>query len=161
MEAQWSPQQSLNGRYWSDKEDRMVQGRQKHRWNWCTMFTTVRIFYGVTNGRPLCIHSATTTMLVPSSSLLGATCERPTYSGIFVRLFWTWSKLHGDHCVHGDVCTSSVPPLNDQGKSSAFYCFQWRPGQFCGHTRKAQRSQSCVKEVLGINDNQFSYFPMH
>ena len=76
----------------------------------------VRIFYWATNGRPLCIRSATTLMCVPSSCLLWATCERPTSSATFVRLFWTCSKLHG---VHGDVWTSYVPPLNDQGNRSA------------------------------------------
>ena len=76
-------------------------------------------FYWVTNGRPLCIHSATTAMCVPSFCLLWATCERPTSSATFVRLFWTCSKLHDDHGVHGDVWTSSVPPLNDQGNRSA------------------------------------------
>ena len=82
----------------------------------------VRIFYWATNGRPLCFHSAITAMCVPSSCLLWATCERPTSSATFVRLFWTCSKLHGDHGdhgVHGDVWTSCVPPLNDQGNRSA------------------------------------------
>ena len=79
----------------------------------------VRIFYWATNGRPLCIHSATTAMCVLSSCLLWATCERPSSSATFVRLFWTCSKLHGDHGVHGDVWTSYVPPLNDQGNRSA------------------------------------------
>ena len=81
----------------------------------------VRIFHWATNGRPLCIHSATTAMCVPSSCLLWATCERPTPSGTFVRLFWTCSKLHGDHGVHvhGNVWTSYVPPLNDQSNRSA------------------------------------------
>ena len=37
-------------------------------------------FYGATNGRPLHIHSATTTMRVPSSCLLWVTCEWPTSS---------------------------------------------------------------------------------
>ena len=75
-----------------------------------------RIFYGATNGRPLCIHSATMAMCVPPSCLLWATRERPTSSATFVRLFWTCSKLHG---VHGAVWTSCVPPLNDQGNRSA------------------------------------------
>ena len=57
--------------------------------NWYTMFITVRIFYGTTNDRPLCIHSATTAMCVPSSCLLWATSERPTSSATFVRLFRT------------------------------------------------------------------------
>ena len=126
---------SLNGRYWSAKGGTMVvQGREKRCSNWYTMFTTVRIFYGATDGRPLCIHSATTAMCVPSSCLR-ATDERPTFSAIFVRLFWACSKLHGDHGVHGDVWTSCVPPLNDQGNRSAsflpspatsFVVAQWR-----------------------------------
>ena len=47
---------------------------------------TARIFHGTTNGRPLCIHSATMAMWVPSPCLLRATCERPTSSATFVRL---------------------------------------------------------------------------
>ena len=97
MEAEWSPQWSLNGRYWSAKE---VQWWYKAG-------------RSIAHGRPLCIHSATTAMRVPSSCLLWATCERLTSSATFVRLFWTCSKLHGDHGVHGEVWTSSVPPLND------------------------------------------------
>ena len=34
-------------------------------------------------------------MHVPSSCLFWATCERPTSSATFVRLFWACSKLHG------------------------------------------------------------------
>ena len=81
---QWSL--SLNGRYWSAKGGTLVvEGRQKHRANWYTMFSTARIFYGVTNGRPLCIYSATTAMRVPSSCLPWAIWERPTSSATFVR----------------------------------------------------------------------------
>ena len=76
----------------------------------------VRIFYWATNGRPLCTHSATTAMCVPSSCLLWVTCEPSTSSATFVRLFWTCSKLHGDH---GDVWTCYVPPLKDHGNRSA------------------------------------------
>ena len=121
--AEWrhSGRHMLSGRYWLFKGGPMVvQGRQKHCSNWYTMFTTVRIVYGATNPRPLCIHSATTAMCVPSSCLLCVTCEWPT-SSTFVRLFWTCSKLHGDHGVHGDVWTSCVPPLNDQGNRSASF----------------------------------------
>ena len=120
MEAQWSPEWSLKGRYWSAKGDTVVvQGRQKHSSNWYKMFTTVRNFF---TGRPmtdLCIHSANTAMRMYSSCLLWATCGRPTSWATFVRLLWTCSKLHGDHGVHGKVWTSSVPPLNHQGKLSA------------------------------------------
>ena len=104
------------------------------------------LFYGTTNGRPLCIHSVTTAMRVPSFSLLWAICQQPTSSATFVRLFWTCSKLHCDHGVHGEVWTSSVRPLNDQGNLSASsLCLQRRPGHFCGHTREAQRSQPLCK----------------
>ena len=75
--------------------------------------------YGATNGRPRYIHSATTAMRVPFSCLLWATRQRPTSSATFVRLFWTCSKLHCDRGVHGEVWTSSAPPLNDQGNLSA------------------------------------------
>ena len=75
-------------------------------------------FYGATNGRPLCIHSAITAMCVRSSCLLWATCERPTSLATFVWLFWTYSKLLRDH---GDVWASCVPPLNDQGNRSASF----------------------------------------
>ena len=75
-------------------------------------------FYGSTNARPLCARSATKAMRVPSSCLHWATCERPTSSATFVRLFWTCSKLHGDH---SEVWTSAVPPLNDPGNLSASF----------------------------------------
>ena len=110
------------------------------------------LFYGATNGRPLCNHSATTAMRMPCSCLLWATCERPTCSATFVRLFWTCSKLHGDHGVHGEVWTSSVPPLNDQGiisapfvPSTATWPVLW--SHFCG--RHKGRSP-CVKGVLAM-----------
>ena len=77
--------------------------------------------YGATNGRPLCIHSATTAMCVPSSCLFWASFGRPTSSATFLRLFWTCLKLHGDHGVHGNVWTFCVPPLNDQGNRSASF----------------------------------------
>ena len=78
-------------------------------------------FKWATNGLPLCIHSATMAMCVPSSCLLRATCGWPTSSANIVRLFWTCSKLHGNHGVHGDVWTSCVPPLSDQGNRSASF----------------------------------------
>ena len=141
MEAQWSPQWSLNGRYWSAKGGTIaVQGRQKRRSNWYTMFTTVRIFYGAINGRSHSIQSATTAICVPPSYLLWAT---------FVRLFWTCSKLHGDH---GDVWTPCVlvyHPWTTKATVRPPFCLQPRPGQSCGRTREAQRSQPLCKG--GIN----------
>ena len=100
-------------------------------------------------GRPLCIHSATTALRMPSSCLFWATCERPISSATFVRLFWTCSKLHGDYGVHGEVWTSSVPPLNDQGNLSAsrFVPSTTTWSVLC-RTREAQRSQPLCKGVL-------------
>ena len=74
-------------------------------------------FYGATNGDPCAsILRPRRCVCLPPASF-----ERPTSSASFVRLFWTWSKLHGDHCVHGKVWTSSLPPLNDQGNLSASF----------------------------------------
>ena len=148
MEAQWSPQWSLNRRYWSAKGDTMVvQGRQKRRSNWYPMFTPVRIFYGATNDRPLCIHydSATTTMCLPSPCLLWATCERPTSLATFVRLF-----------EHAQIFTATMAsmamtkrPVYQPWTTKAIVrpplCHQRRPGQFCGRKREAQRSQPLCK----------------
>ena len=108
----------------------------------------VRIVYWATNGRPLCIHSATTAMCVPSSCLLWATCERPTSSATFVRLFWTCSKLHGDHGVHGDVWTSYVPPLNDQGNRSASLLPKGDLASFVVAQGRHKGRSPCVKGVL-------------
>ena len=103
------------------------------------------IFYEATNGRPLCIHSATTSMRVPPSCLIWATCKRPTSSATFVRLFWTCSKLHGDHGALGEVWTSSVPPWTTKATFLSHLCLQRRPGQFCGwHKGRSP----CVKGVL-------------
>ena len=120
----WSPGDSLNlVRVLSVRVNYSQQCRNdiNGRWEYSKsiMIHNVRVFYWATNGRPLCIHSATTAICVPSSCLLWATCERPTSSATFVWLFWTCSKLHGDHGVPGDVWTSYVPPLNDQGNRSA------------------------------------------
>ena len=112
MEAQWSPQWSLNGPHWSAKGGTMVVQIWKADVS-LKLIHNVSIFYWATNG-----HSATTAMCVPSFCLLWATCEPQTSSATFVRLFWTCSKLHGDHGVHGDVWTSYMPPLNDQGNCS-------------------------------------------
>ena len=97
-------------------------------------------------GRPLCIHSATTAKHVPSSCPLWATCERPTSSVTFVQLFWTCSKLHGDHGVHGEIWASCVPPLNNQSDLSASFV-PLAATCFCGRTREAQRSQPQCKGV--------------
>ena len=88
-------------------------------------------------GRPMADHCAS--ILPPRRwvCLPPASFERPTSSATFVRLFWTCSKPHGDHGVHGDVWTSCVPPLNDprqpfcllsalNGDLGTFVVAQWR-----------------------------------
>ena len=106
----------------------------------------VRIFYWATNGRPLCIDSATTAMCVPSSYLLWATCERPTSSATVVRLFWTCLKLHG---VDGDVWTSYVPPLNDPRQPFNLpSAFNGDLASFVGAQGRHKGRSPCLKGVL-------------
>ena len=110
------------------------------------------IFFGATNGRPPCIHSATTTMRVPSSCLLWTTCERPTSSATFVRLTFVrfnhaqnFTKTKASmarcerHLCHTWTTEATCrPPL----------CLQRRPGWFCGRTMEAQRSQPLCKGCI-------------
>ena len=121
MEAQWPPQWSLNGRYWSAKGSTMV-GQGRHRSHSYTICTTVCILLRgdqwPTSVHPFCDLSA---IHVPSCCLLWTTRERPTSSVTFVRLFWTCSKLHDNHGVHGEVWMSSVRPLNNKGNLSTSF----------------------------------------
>ena len=124
---------------WSAKG--VIQGRQKPRSKWCTMFITVRIFYGATDGRPLCNHSASTAMCVPSSCLLWATSEQPTSSATFVRLF---EHAQNFTATMASMATSERPvyhPWTTKATVRPPFCLQRWPGQFCGRTREAQRSQ--------------------
>ena len=154
MEAQWSPQWSLNGRYRLAKGGTMVvQRRQKLRSNWDAMFTTVRICLRGDQWPTLCIHSATTAMRVPHP----ASFERPVSDRHPRRLcatVWAWcSKLHGDHGVHGEVWTSSVPPTIERlmANFQPPMCLQRQPGKLCSRTGEAQRSQPLCKGVKQIN----------
>ena len=89
------------------------------------------LLHRATNGRPMCIHFATTTMSVPSFCLLWATCERPTFSANFMRLFWTsMARFERPLCHPWMTKATFLPPL----------CLQRRSGQFYGRTREAQRS---------------------
>ena len=70
-------------------------------------------------GRVVATVIAQWTLLVGQMRHNGCTrkagARRPNwYTLTFVPLFWTCSKLHGDHVVHGDVWTFFIPPLNDQ-----------------------------------------------
>ena len=154
MEAQWSPQWSLMGRYWLAKEGTVVvQGRQEHRQNWHTMFTTVRfILRGdqwPTPVHPFCDHGDACAFLLPplsdlsATDLLGDLCATVlNMLKISLRPWRPWRRLNV-------FCATLERPRQP-------FCFpmcrQRRPGQFCGRTREAQRSQPLCKG--GINNNQ-------
>ena len=147
-----SPQWSLNGRHWSAERGTMVvQVGQKHRWNWLIhrVYNSKHFFYLATNGRPLCIHSVTMRMLVPSSCLLlwpvsdlphrRHLCDCLNILKTLRRAWQPW--------VHGEVWTSSVPPLNDQGNHSASLAFiDALVGFVVAQERRKGRSR-CVKGV--------------
>ena len=106
-------------------------------------------FYWAINGRPLCIHSATTAMCVPSFCLLWATCERPTSSATFVRLLWTCFKT--STTTMASMAMSERPlchPWTTKATVLPPLCLQRRPDQFCGRTREAQGSQPLCKGVI-------------
>ena len=63
--------------------------------------------------------------------------------------FLTCSKLHSDHGVHGEVWTSVVPPLNDQGKLLASFVPSTATWPVLWSHWEAQRSQPPCKG--GIN----------
>ena len=115
MEAEWSSQSSFKGRYCRHRGGRNVAHTEG------LSFAVERIYYMAIIGWPFCIHSATTAMPLRPLCLIWATIERPTSSATLLRLFWTRSKLDGDHGVHGDCWTSCVPPLNDQGNHAASF----------------------------------------
>ena len=118
--AQWTPLFGQEGHHGGTRE---IEASLKLIHN---VYNSTRVcflfcFYGATNGRPLCNHSSTTAMRAHSFGLLWAICERPASSATFLRLFWTCSKLHGDHGGHGEVWTSCVPPFNDEGSLSTSF----------------------------------------
>ena len=116
-------------------------------------------FYGATNGRPLCIHSATTAMRVPSSCLL-------------LSNLWA-TDLFGDLCVAvlNMLKTSRRPwrprwclncpvyhPWTTKATVRPPFCLQRRPGQFCGRTREAQRSHPLCKWGITLRDGIHRYW---
>ena len=117
MEAQWSPQWSLNGGHWSAKGGTMVvQGRQRYRSNWYTMFTTVRIFTGdecPTPVNPFCNNG-------DASCLLWVTCERPTPLATVLNMLKTsrcpWCPWRGLNVL----CTTLERPGQTFGLLCAF-----------------------------------------
>ena len=109
---------------------------QMHRSNWYKCLH-INIFYGARNGRLLCIHSATTAISMHSSCLLWATCEWPTSSATFVRLFqgdhmasmarserplchpWTTMAIFGLLCaINGDLFSFAVAQGRHKGRNT-------------------------------------------
>ena len=99
--------QGLLWRYNGDNSDRLMhafdwpkeaQGRQKHRFKWKTLFT-------------ISILQPQWYVCLLSTSFEQHVSNQP--------LFWTCSKLYGNHGIHGHVWTYPVPLLNDQGNHLA------------------------------------------
>ena len=142
MEAQWSPQWSLNGRYWAVKGGTMViQGRQKRRSNWYTMFTTVRIFTGqqvadhcISILRPRrCVRRPLASFERPVSD------RRPKQT-----LCDCFEHAQNFTATMASMARSERPvyhPLTTKANVRPPFCLQRRLGQFCGRTREPQMSQ--------------------
>ena len=106
--------------------------------------------------RPLVDHCAS--ILQPRQCLclclLWATFEQPTSSATFVRLFWTCSKIYGDHGVHGDVWTSCVPPSNDLCNHSASFEPPTATWQILwSHKRGTKVAILCKGGIRGVGTN--------
>ena len=149
MEAQWSPLWSLNGRYRLAKGGTMVvQGRQKRCSNWYTMFTTVRIFYG----RPMADHCASILppwrcMCLPPASFERPVSDRPPrrplcdcfeHAQNFTATMASMAMSERPVYHHWATKATVLPP----------FCLQRRPGQFCGRTMEAERSQPLCKDGI-------------
>ena len=80
----------------------------------------VRILYWATNGRPLCIHSATTAMCVPSSCLLWATDRLGDLCATVLNMLktsrWPWRPWR---CLNV-LCAILERPRQPFGLRSAF-----------------------------------------
>ena len=147
MEAPCSPQSSFSARYWSPRGGtEEVEQRQKHRPDWRIRLTKEHIYYTATTGRPLCIHSTTTTMrpssLLPHLSDLWAInllCDPcATVLNTLKTLWQPWGPLRGINIL----CTMVTirPPLS----------LHQRPGQLYGRTREAQRWQALCNIRRGV-----------
>ena len=135
-----------HGLYSSAKRGTMVvQGRQRLRSNWYTIFITATHFYEATNDRPLYIHSATMAMPLPSSCPFDRPvsdrpprrplCDCFEHAQNFTATMATMTRSERPLCHPWATKTTFRPPL----------CLQWRHGRFCGRTGEAQRSQPLCK----------------
>ena len=150
MEAQWSPQWSLNGRHWSSKGGTMVvQGRQTCRSNWYTMFAFL-------TGRPMADHCASILRPRRCVCLHPASFERPVSDRPPRRPLCDCFE-HAQNFT-ATIASMAMPerpvyhPWTTKATVLPPFCLQRRPGQFCGRTREAQRSQPLFKG--GISDGK-------
>ena len=143
MEAQWSPQWSLNGRHWSSKGGTMVvQGRQTSRSNWYTMFAFL-------TGRPMADHCASILRPRRCVCLHPASFERPVSDRPPRRpLCDCFEHAQNFTTTMASMAMPERPvyhPWTTKATVLPPFCLQRRPGQFCGRTREAQRSQPLCK----------------
>ena len=143
MEAQWSPQWSLNGRHWSSKGGTMVvQGRQTSRSNWNTMFAFL-------TGRPMADHCASILRPRRCACLHPASFERPVSDRPPRRpLCDCFEHAQNFTATMASMAMPERPvyhPWTTKATVLPPFCLQRRPGQFCGRTREAQRSQPLCK----------------
>ena len=143
MEAQWSPQWSLNGRHWSAKGGTMVvRGRQTCRSNWYTMFALF-------TGRPMADHCASILRPRRCVCLHPASFERPVSDRPPRRaLCDCFEHAQNFTATMASMAMSERPmchPWTTKATVRPPFCLQRRPGQFCGRTREAQRSQPLCK----------------
>ena len=153
MEAQWSPQWSLNGRHWSSKGGTMVvQGRQTSRSNWYTMFAFL-------TGRPMADHCASILRPRRCVCLHPASFERPVSDRPPRRpLCDCFEHAQNFTATMASMAMPERPvyhPWTTKATVLPPFCLQRRPGQFCGRTREAQRSQPLCKG--GITGKGFNY----
>ena len=141
MEAQWSPEWSLNGRYWSAKGGiKVVQWRQKQRANWYTMFTTVCIFTGRPMADPcasilrprrcVCLPPAPFGRPVSDRPPRRSLCDCFEHAQNIMATMASIARCERPLYHHTTIKATFRPPL----------CPQRRPGQFYGRTREAQNS---------------------
>ena len=146
MEAQWSPQWPFNGRHWSAKGGTIVvQGRQTCHSNWYTMLA----FF---TGRPMadhcasilrprrcvCLHLASFERHVSDRPPRRPLCDCFEHAQNFTATMASMAMSERPMCQSWTTKVTVRPP----------FCLQWRPGQVCGRTREAQRSQPLCKGVL-------------
>ena len=120
----------------------VVQGRQTCRSNWYTMFAFL-------TGRPMADHCASILRLRWCVCLHPASFERPVSDRPPRRPLCDCFE-HAQNFM-ASMAMPERPvyhPWTTKATVLPPFCLQRRPGQFCGCTREAQRSQPLCKGVL-------------